>query len=249
MSNNQQLENGDEDFISRDTELTGYDPVEGKYPRLQHVQPTKANEDGTDSPIDFATEETLGEIKTALQAISGYNDQVESKLDAVTAAINALAAYIDTLEASTDGLETLVAGTNTAIAALQTYLDQLEGYTDGVEGLISTLTAKLPAALTAAGNLKVAVLESTPTLPTVTETIFNVTTSSQIALPANANRKSAFVQNISDTDMWVTESQANAAVNASILLVPTATYKTHGAGNVRVVSGTTGKKLLVSEHV
>lgn len=233
MADDQILENDELDFNARCTELTGLTAIDGKKPKIQHVVVRKISGSGenvVDEQVNLASEETLLLIKTAL----------------------------DDLKAYTDGLEALITSSNTKIDSLNTYVDGVEalittlaGYIDGVEALISTSNTKLDSVTTAITTLQGYVdtletlLGNMQPMNTVTETTITVGTSSTLVLATSGTRKGAFVQNISDVDIWLTETAASAVLNDSFVLPPFYVYQVRGQGNVRCISGTASKKVRV----
>lgn len=75
--------------------------------------------------------------------------------------------------------------------------------------------------------------------------------SAQEAAPENLNRRLLFVQNVSDTNLWVNVGAAAVANQPSILLVPNAMLQwgpdVVPTGAVSVIGATTGKAFVCKE--
>lgn len=97
------------------------------------------------------------------------------------------------------------------------------------------------------------VANSAPVASSVTESSYSVTTSSSMAVAANASRKGGYIQNISDTDMYIswgstatTTTKTKLFSGASMPLQITNLVYT---GAIYAIHGGTGTKTLVIVQV
>lgn len=118
---------------------------------------------------------SLASIATAMTALNGYVDTLETLIAATNTGNTTLAGHVDgletlltatnaalaTLQGYQDGVEALIGSTNTNLTTLAGYSDTLEtliaatntalatlaGYQDGVETTLTAISGKLPATL------------------------------------------------------------------------------------------------------
>lgn len=74
----------------------------------------------------------------------------------------------------------------------------------------------------------------------------------QVLMPANGSRRGVFIQNVSDTDMWINELGADAVKNQpSIKIVPGASYTATTpdvpVAAISIICATTGKAFTARE--
>jgi ABC-type transporter Mla subunit MlaD len=96
-------------------------------------------------PDGAATEQTLIEIKNAVDGLEGFTDDLESLAQVANTLLTTIRDNGDQLENYTDGIEGLVTTTNSILTSISGYVDQLEEYTDGIEGLVGASNVQLEA--------------------------------------------------------------------------------------------------------
>lgn len=87
---------------------------------------------------------------------------------------------------------------------------------------------------------------STPLITSgFTEVNVTIGTSSVTILALNASRKGAFIQNVSDTDIWISETSV-PTINSGFLLASYGTYEVKTTNLIRGISSVAGKTVRVA---
>lgn len=200
MSDNQPLENGDNDFSSRSTELTGQPAVGGKFPQLQHVQITKTVTDGSgnknDVVVNLATDDKLELLRLLLNDINGKTINTSNISGSVSVSNFPSSFSVNTI--SGFATETTLNDVKTALNDLKTYNDQVEGKLDAVSALLTTIQGFVDGVETLLTGIRNDNIISGNT----TEVILSVTSTSQSLVASNSSRKMGVLYNKSDVDVY-----------------------------------------------
>lgn len=199
-------------------------------------------------------------------------------LTAIETTLNDVLTSLQNIETNTDGVEALIQDTIDEITAngtlnnsnLQSVISELQGLdvnTDEIETLIddvlnvsglnakettlSAMSSKLPSSLgqkTKANSLAVTIANDQDNLTTSTTTVITSTTTNQIALDSNSDRKELWIENVSNQRIYIKFGGVSTSTNYTLSLgqnekSPKTCYK----GAINIINGAGSSTVVITE--